>query len=431
MKISQQYFKWIFIVFSAILYYHIGYVIVRSEFLLLLIDFSALFLLYFLAIKFFEFDWFTAIFLRLVLTASIPTLSDDYFRFIWDGNLMASGQNPFKYLPSELPKNEIYEGLNSKNYFSVYPPLLQLIFGFSSFVANGNILANIIAMRSIILMADLGSIYLIIKLLAHFNLSKNQVQLFALNPLIIVELTGNLHFEGVTLFFTLLAFNLLINYQNTGRNLILSAISLAMAVLIKLLPLIFIPLIINKLGWKKGVFYSLLVALIVTLAFIPFLNIQMILNISNSLNLYFQKFEFNASVYYVVKWLGIFLNNNNPIQVAGPLLNFIGGIVLIWISFANKKLIEKLNVKLLFLPAIYLLLATTVHPWYICTLVGLSCLTKYRFAIVWSGLCILSYSAYQSKVYSENLWLISIEYLIVFGVIFWEINTNLKKLNFN
>ena len=152
MKISPKYFKWIFIAISAVLYYHIGFVIVRSQFELLLIDFSALFLLYFLAIKFLDFDWFSSIFLRLVLFASIPTLSDDYFRFIWDGNLMANCQNPFKYLPSELPKNEIYDGLNSKNYYSVYPPFLQLIFGFSSLVANGNILANVNVMRIIIIL---------------------------------------------------------------------------------------------------------------------------------------------------------------------------------------------------------------------------------------------------------------------------------------
>jgi alpha-1,6-mannosyltransferase len=426
MKIQPKYFKWIFISFSTCLYYHIGYVIVRSQFELLLIDFSAFFLLYFLAIKFLEFNWFTAIFLRLVLIASTPTLSDDYFRFIWDGNLLLNGQNPFRYLPSELPKNEIYDGLNSKNYYSVYPPLLQLIFGFSSFVANGNVLANIITMRIIIILADLGSIYLIIKLLGFLNLPKKQAQFFALNPLIILELTGNLHFEGVTLFFVLLAIYVLLFYPKSVKNIAVSAFSLVMAVLIKLLPLIFIPLIINHLGWKKGLFYSAFVMTIVVLAFVPFFNYEMILHISNSLNLYFQKFEFNASLYYIVKWLGIFLNNNNPIQVAGPLLTLFGGALILWISFLSKKPFDNFNTKLLFLPFIYLLMATTVHPWYICTLVGLGCLTHFRFAIVWSWLCILSYSAYQSSIYVENLWLIAIEYLIVFGIMVWEINVHLK-----
>lgn len=438
MVFSKKYGQYIFVILSGIIYYHVGYQLVRSNFEILIFDVSLLFALYIYAYKYLTFDWFSVIILRIVLLASIPSLSDDYFRFIWDGNLLANGQNPYQFLPSELVQNsmykfqaiEVYEGMNSKNYYSVYPPLLQMIFGFSAWVADGNILINIITLRIVIILTDLGVIYLIIKLLKIFNIDNNQAKLYALNPLVILELTGNLHFEAVTLFFLLLAFYILLTKSNSHKNILLSATALAAGTIVKLIPLIFITLIINKIGLKKGVMFSSIVGIIVVISFLPFINISIISNISQSLNLYFQHFEFNASIYYLVRWLGIFINNNNPIQLAGPLLSLISLSLILWISFKEiiiKNLYNQFIIKALLIISIYFFFATTVHPWYLTTLVALACLTQFRFAIVWSALAFLSYSAYKLESYNENLWFISFEYFIVFGFLYYELKT--KKLN--
>lgn len=75
---------------------------------------------------------------RLALLFTEPNLSDDYFRYIWDGILVEYGVNPYLYLPSELISNpefshvplsqELYNGFNSQHYYSVYPPVNQFIF---------------------------------------------------------------------------------------------------------------------------------------------------------------------------------------------------------------------------------------------------------------------------------------------------------------
>ena len=237
MKNSRIYNKWIFIIISSILYYHIGYVVVRSNFGLILLDFTLLFIFYFYSLKNIDFNWLIVIAVRLVFLFSIPNLSDDFYRFIWDGSLTASGQNPFKLLPSELPQNHIYQHLNSKYYYSVYPPLLQVIFALGAFLGENNILVNVIVLRLIIIAAELVSIYLITKLLKYFNRPANQVLLYALNPLVITELSGNLHFEAVMLCFLLLSVWFLLNNTKSKYYLILSAFFLACSVLIKLLPL--------------------------------------------------------------------------------------------------------------------------------------------------------------------------------------------------
>jgi hypothetical protein len=70
---------------------------------------------------------------------------------------------------------------------------------------------------------------------------------------------------------------------------------------------------------------------------------------------------------------------------------------------------------------IYLLLATTVHPWYIINLVLLSVFVRnYRYAIVWSMLAVLSYAAYITNDYQENHLFIALEYTIVIGWLCFE-----------
>jgi len=79
---------------------------------------------------------------------------------------------------------------------------------------------------------------------------------------------------------------------------------------------------------------------------------------------------------------------------------------------------------MLFVLSFYYFTATTVHPWYVATLLILSIFTKYKFPLVWSFVIILSYLAYlQIGVAdkSENLWVIALEYLFVYGFFIWEV----------
>ena len=77
--------------------------------------------------------------LRLLMLPFFPMLSDDIYRFYWDGSIIWQGINPYAFLPSEIPMEvtqkigpEIIAKMNSPDYFSVYPPVAQLIFAVSS-----------------------------------------------------------------------------------------------------------------------------------------------------------------------------------------------------------------------------------------------------------------------------------------------------------
>ena len=206
----------LFALLSFVLYYTFSYQLIRTDFSMLLALYIGLFFLSFMLIKFekwnFKFLLVSGILFRLLFLFVEPNLSQDFYRFIWDGELIKNGLNPYIYTPNELIQkadlavanaNELYEGMGSLSakHYSNYPPLNQIIFTISSFFSGGSILGAIISMRVIIILADIGILFFGRKLLLQLNSSKHLAFWYFLNPLVIIELTGNLHFEGVMLFF--------------------------------------------------------------------------------------------------------------------------------------------------------------------------------------------------------------------------------------
>ncbi len=420
------------LIISAVVYFLIGYEVDRSDFFRLFSLFTFLFLTYaYFALPTKRTDTFSpgrlnlligfAIGFRVIMLFFIPNLSDDYARFIWDGRLLTNGLNSFDHLPSYYINNSIlseslniklYGLLNSSNYFTIYPPICQGIFYIASLLFPKSLLGAVITIKLFILFSEIGTLYFLLKLLPLFKLSKYNVLLYALNPLVIIELTGNIHFEGLMIFFLVLTVYLL----KTNR-LYLSAGPLALAVCSKLIPLMLIPLLFRKLGFKKLLFYASSVILISAACFFPFINHNLITNISSSIGLYFQKFEFNASIYYLVREIGYQVKGYNIIATAGSVLSLFILFAILTMSLINKKTTTKNWVKFsLFALTLYFLLATIIHPWYITTLVALCTLTNFRYPIVWSFLVFLSYSFYQNEAFQENYWLLTVEYgtLVIF-----------------
>ncbi|MBK0402444.1 hypothetical protein I5M27_05570 [Adhaeribacter sp. BT258] len=430
MKISGQkpLFSLLLLV-SALAYLALGYSVPRENFLALTTLFGLLFSIYFYLLRS-EISLKTgltfAFVFRLLLLFSVPALSDDYFRFLWDGRLISAVQNPFLHLPDFYAGNNfqnipglntaLYQSLNSPHYFSVYPPVCQFIFALPAFIDPGNNLLGIILMRGFILLAEAGTIWLLLKLIKTVGLEARKVLWYALNPLVIMELTGNLHFEALMIFFSLLAF-----YFFHQKRYPFSAVALGFAVCSKLLPLIVLPFLFKRLGLKNWSLYCGITGITCLVLFLPFVNPELIAHFSNSLNLYFQKFEFNAGVYYVLREFGWYFYGYNQIANLGPLLSFATFGTVLYLAFREKEPAFS-NLPKLFLLAltVHFLLATIVHPWYLTTLVALSVLANSRYAIVWSGLAILSYAAYQTNAHTENPWLLALEYGGLFTAILLE-----------
>ena len=415
-----------------------SYDLLREEFAKLIALAFALFVLFFKLLQFekwnFNFLLIAGILFRLVFLIAEPNLSQDFYRFIWDGELVNHGINPYLYSPDEfietstiqIPNSKIlHEGMGelSAQHFSNYPPINQLFFALSTFLGMGSLLGSIVWMRLFIVLADFGILYFGRKLLQNLNLSPHLVFWYFLNPLVIIELTGNLHFEGVMFFFFLWAI-----YLISCQRYLLAAPVYAAAIMVKLVPLLFLPLFIRYLGLKKSALFYILVGIGCAFYLIPFYDPELATNYSKTIGLWFSNFEFNAGIYNLVKYIAVDFFDAKPwelIKTYGIFVKMATFALILLLAFLqkHKNLIQFFTLMLVVLSAYYFLSAT-VHPWYLVFLLGLSLFTQYRFTIVWSALIVLSYYAYSKPDFKENLWLLSLEYLLVLGYLMYEIIKN-------
>jgi len=279
------------------------------------------------------------ILVRLLLVFGFPTLSDDIYRFLWDGRLIHEGIHPLMYKPIEYLEltqdnwfSELFPKLNSPEYFTVYPPLSQLVFYLSTITTSW--VWSTVIMKLILFLFELGTCYLILQLLKRIGRPSYWVLIYFLNPLVIVELTGQLHYEGIMIFF-LAACLYAIERKKHG----VGGVMIAASVGVKLLPVMFLPVLLNYLKNNKDRWHLILGFGVTSMVlFIPFLLTLDLGHFLDSLNLYFQKFEFNASVYYLVRGLGYYLTGYNQIAIIGPLLSILSLGMILRISFKRGML---------------------------------------------------------------------------------------------
>lgn len=420
-------------VLSALLYFYFAHSLVRAEFLKLIGLYAALFFLCFKIIQFEK--WNTRLLLgmgilfRLIFWTAVPNLSQDFYRFIWDGQLIAHGYNPFLHIPSQA-SGELMElipharelvigmgDLSARNY-SNYPPVNQFAFSLSAWLGGSSIPAQILVLRGILIAADIGIFYFGRKLLTLINVSPHMIFWYFLNPLVIIELTGNLHFEGFMLLFFVMGLHFIFAEKVTP-----GAVFYGLSIGVKLIPLMFLPLFLKHLKLKHALLFYMVVGLVLAMCLLPFYSMDMVQNFGDTLSLWFSNFEFNAGIYNAVKHLGLQIGEK-PWEMVKSYGKLVPIIVLVVVFFAtllrNNKNPRILMASMLLVLTAYYLLSATVHPWYIAFLVLLCLGTEYRFPLFWSALIMLSYSAYRHDPVKEELGLILLEYLVVVAVMIYE-----------
>jgi hypothetical protein len=369
-----------------------------------------------------------ALLLRLLWLPALPPLSDDYHRFRWDGALVAAGLNPFEHRPDEYRAGggtrpgpaaltpALYRRLNSPHYYSVYPPVCQGLFGLAAGLFPGAERGQIMVLRLALMLAEAATAGLLAWLLRHLGCRPEQALVYLLHPLVVAELVGNLHFEALVITGLLAALALLLRGRWAA-----AAVPLALAVAAKLTPLLALPLLLRRLGWSRTVRFGLLVLGGLLVLFAPFASAALVGNIGRSLDLYFHSFEFNASVYYLLRAGGYWLTGYNEIARLGTALALAAALgILALTGLERQPTLASLPRAALLAFTLYYLLATTVHPWYLTPLVALSCFTNWRYPAAWAALAPLSYAAYRTAAYHEDLRLVALEYLGVLLVAAWD-----------
>lgn len=361
--------------------------------------------------------------LRIPFFFNLPELSDDFYRFLWDGMLLNEGINPWGRIPikEELVNfrnpemaRTLLENMNSAAYASVYPSVNQIFFGIAYFFAGNSILNGVNVIRAGIVLVEL-SFYLF---MVFRNPKERRVSsVYLLCPLTIIEGVGNLHFEAVAVPLMAIALS-----EFVPSRYFRVAIPWSVSVATKLLPLILGPMLFYKFPKRRR--YSFLIvssiSIFLLLALIqPWASLS---NLGSGLGLYFRNFEFNASIYYLVRVLLEPAMGYNPIAYIGPALGIIAAIIILFISYTRRKAnIMELGLVIF---TIYYLFSTTVHPWYLLPVVFFALCSGRVFILVWAYAVWLSYTHYLGDL-GPKWWALLIEYGLLAAAIVME--TRKKK----
>lgn len=437
---KKSWLIWVAIGISVIGYLFFGYDLIREDTIKLLFLYTVIFGAYLylvyqreaLSVK--ELIAIGMVF-RLLFLLSTPSLSDDFYRFIWDGRLWFNGINPFAELPVFYMNNpnlapyginlELFNLINSPTHYTVYPPIPQFINWIAAWLASDSIWASTIILRMAHIAAEFGTLLLFTKVLSHYKIASKNIAWYALNPLIIIELVGNLHHEALMIFFLML---FLVHFQRANINT--AAFAFAMAIAAKLIPLIFLPLVLLKMNVKQNLRFILVLSLSLLISFAPLLDASFFRGIENSLLLYYQKFEFNAGIYYVFRELGFWIKGYNTIAIIGKLFAIGTTLSILIISIIASAKKWQLPIALLWISTLFAMFSLILHPWYIALVVLFATITRYKFGIFWSFLIMGTYAGYSAIGFKEVMPIVAVEFGFVLLMIFVETRTHgYAKLN--
>ena len=207
---------------------------------------------------------FAAVF-RLSIVFAPPYLSNDIYRYVWDGRVQAAGINPYRYVPSapelaHLRDEIIYSKINRRDYaHTIYPPLAESIF-----LVTTRISESVVWMKLTILGFELLGMWAIAQLLTSYALAQQRLLIYAWHPLVVWEFAGSGHVDAIAIAFIALAF--LAWRKNKNRA---AGLALAGATLIKLFPVVLFPALVKGRRWTM----ALVFVAIIMVAYLAYLSV--------------------------------------------------------------------------------------------------------------------------------------------------------------
>jgi len=351
---------------------------------------------------------------RLSIISVERISSDDVYRYIWDGKVQASGINPYQYPPSAYEVSRLTsETLPAKVTYpemkTIYPPLAMAYFTIAYFISG----ENQIGFKLLLFISECLTMFILYRILKLLNKPTIYIALYSLCPLPILQFMIDSHLDAIAF-----PYLLLFIYFMLKSNHIKSAAFHGLAIVCKLLPLIFIPhLLRRRTGIKSKILAVTLPILITILIYLPYsFNGYPF----ESLGIFSSTFFFNGAVFSAIY---PFAGNAATHLIVGII--FI--ILYVMIFLSKKDILTKIYLSLF----IFLLCSPTVHPWYITWIAVLL-----PFYFRWSGVVFVAmvslsnfiYIGYiNNGVWTESGYILMIEYVPVISIFVYELASGKYK----
>jgi hypothetical protein len=308
---------------------------------------------------------FAAVF-RLSILFAPPYLSDDIYRYVWDGRVQAAGINPYRYIPADpslekLRDEAIYPKINRKDFApTIYPPVAQVIFFLVTRVSQ-----SVTWMKAALVGFEALTAWVLIVLLASFKLPRERVLIYAWNPILVWEIAGSGHVDAAAIAFIAIAL-----LARRRRMETVTGVALACAVLIKLYPIVLFPALYRRWSWKM----PLALAGSIVIGYLPYLNVGL-MGVLGYLPGYTKEegIESGSRFYLVSVARRVFGENNVPSKV----YLIASGVVLLslalWCLWKPERDETSYIKRAFVLAATFTFLLSPHFTWYFAWLVPFLC----------------------------------------------------------
>ncbi len=378
--------------------------------------------------------------LRALMLFSTPILEDDFYRYLWDGAVVARGYNPYVHAPqaflgppgaTEAPpealrklaaaSGEIVGRINHPYLTTIYPPLAQGAFALAHWLTP----FSLTAWRLVLLMGDVAALVLLALILRTLNLPLSSLAIYWWNPLLVIQVYNACHLDILLLPFVLGSVLLTLSGWLTA-----ALVPLAGAIGVKIWPLVLLPLIIRPLvghPWRLGLGLGLF-ALTLSLIFLPMYPAAG--GEHSGLLAYGSRWEMNDALFKLITWgVSASLQGVGLAAEAGPRLArwlFMALLAVLVLWLARKPLRDGLDLcqRCLWALAALFLLSPAQFPWYYVGLIPFLAIRPRTSLLLLTALLPLYYLRYlfldrgQAEIFDYGLvWL---EYLPVWILLAWE-----------
>jgi len=317
---------------------------------------------------------------------------DDIRRYLWDGRVQHLGYNPYLLIPNEPGVAGLHtaetRGLNNSDVPSPYPPGAQLFFR-----AVTAIHESPFALKLAFVLCDLAIVIVLFDILRVTRRGPHWVLAFAWHPLLATEVAGSGHIDilGVLLLSVSMA-------ALVKRRRALAAIAFGLAIAVKLLPIVLLPLYWRRVRVRDG----LLAAVVCGSLYVPFLDHGRIP--FGSLATYVQRFRFNDPLFSALELLVA------P-QVVAALAALVGLLTAIWMTRRSKELSAD---AFAWPMSASLLCAPVIYPWYLLWLLPFVRSTSTLPLTVWTVTIISTFYVWHMRTFGQPWfvppWITLLEY---------------------
>ncbi len=330
--------------------------------------------------------WPVAVGLRLIALFIPP--GDDIHRYLWEGGIQWHGFNPYLLTPDAPAlvhlRDATWALMNHRDWAAIYPPGAELIFKLLCIAGP-----SVLVMKVIFVLADLLVIVLLLRLNTGQARHRDTVW-YAWNPLIIYSFAGGAHYDSLMLAPLLLAVYALFRANPMGLKpahwgwAAFAAFTLGLAISIKLVPLIFLP--VFALALRSRMIVLPLAALV------PWLTAESYGFPEHRIFDSFRAFSYVTRSNDFIWWISERLIWSNPEQKNG-IYTFVAIAVSALVSLIAWRDWRR---ALLWVTGAALICSTVVHPWYVTWILPFAAMSRCRAWFVLSGTIFVAFLSWET-----------------------------------